>query len=110
MCDRAGNILAPEPAINANRLGKLLNLTVGRARESATPGFSGQGDLPCEVAATTSSTAAVVWLNLLQRARAEQEIHNIPFVRLQPIELDGRDWPEVQAIDVRGVRIRTVHL
>lgn len=36
----------------------------------------------------------------LKRPGAEQELHYVALVRLQPVELDGRDWPEVQPVDV----------
>src|SRR5262249_30804378 len=39
----------------------------------------------------------------LQGARAEQEVDDTPLVRLQPVELDRRDGPEVQPVDVGGV-------
>src|SRR5262245_47921868 len=39
----------------------------------------------------------------LKRSGPEEEFHNVPFVRLQPIELDRRDRRQVQAIDVCSV-------
>ena len=39
----------------------------------------------------------------LERARAEQEIDDVPFVRLEPIELNRRHWSEIQPVDMDGV-------
>ena len=36
----------------------------------------------------------------LERSGPEEKFHNVPFVRLQPIELDRRDRPKVKTIDV----------
>src|SRR5574341_1461157 len=40
----------------------------------------------------------------LKRPWPEEEFHNVPFVRLQPVELDCRDRPQVQAINVRRIQ------
>ncbi len=42
----------------------------------------------------------------LQGSRAEQKIHDVSFVRLQPIELRGGNRAEIQAVDVRRVHKR----
>src|ERR1051325_11831840 len=34
---------------------------------------------------------------------AKEKIHDVPFMRLQPIEFDGWDGAEVEAVDVGGV-------
>src|SRR4030095_4839246 len=39
----------------------------------------------------------------LEGAGAEQEIDNVALMWLEPVQLDGRDRPDVQAIDVRGL-------
>src|SRR6202790_1315557 len=39
----------------------------------------------------------------LERARAEQELDDVAFVRLEPVELDGRNRTEIQSIDVNRV-------
>ena len=39
----------------------------------------------------------------LERARAEQEVDDVAFVRLEPVELNRRHGAEVQAIDVHRV-------
>src|SRR5262249_48613830 len=39
----------------------------------------------------------------LKGAGAEQEIDDVALVRLQPVELDRRDRPEVQPVDVRRI-------
>ena len=39
----------------------------------------------------------------LESSGPEEKFHNVPFVRLQPIELDRRDRTQVQAIDVCSV-------
>src|SRR5215475_9434123 len=36
----------------------------------------------------------------LNRSGPEEKFDNVPFVRLQPIELDRRDGPRVRTIDV----------
>ncbi len=36
-------------------------------------------------------------------AGAEQELDDVPFVRLQPVELDRGDRSDVEPVDVRGV-------
>ena len=42
-------------------------------------------------------------LRRLERPRAEQEIDDVAFVRLQPVELDGRHRTEVEPVDVHRV-------
>src|SRR6266699_146046 len=39
----------------------------------------------------------------LERSRPEEEIHDVPFVRLQPVQLNRRDGADVETVDVRGV-------
>src|SRR5436190_5619008 len=39
----------------------------------------------------------------LEGAGTEQELYDIPLVRLQPIQLDCRNRADIQAIDMRGV-------
>src|SRR5688500_5261476 len=39
----------------------------------------------------------------LKRSGPEEEFNNIPLVRLQPVELNRRNRPQVQAINVCGV-------
>ena len=39
----------------------------------------------------------------LERAGAEQEVDDVAFVRLKPVQLDRRDRPDIQPIDVDGV-------
>src|SRR5262245_50339113 len=39
----------------------------------------------------------------LEGSGPEEKFHDVSFVRLQPIELDRRDGPQVQAVDVRRV-------
>ena len=46
----------------------------------------------------------------LERPGAEQEVDNIPLMRLQPVELDRRQRPQVQPIDVRGICQGTLEL
>ena len=41
---------------------------------------------------------------------AEQEIDDVAFVRLQPVQLDRRDRPEVQPVDVRRVEQAALEL
>ena len=48
-------------------------------------------------------TICISELRGLERARAEQEVDEVAFVRLQPVQADRRDRPDVQAVDVRGV-------
>ena len=33
-----------------------------------------------------------------------QKVDQVPFVGLQPVELDGRYWPQIEPIDVSGVQ------
>src|SRR4051812_25578075 len=42
-------------------------------------------------------------LRRLERARAEQKIDDVAFVRLEPVELNRRDRTEVQPVDVHGI-------
>ena len=44
----------------------------------------------------------------LEGPGAEQEIDDVAFVRLQPIELDRGNRADVQAVDVRGVGQRSL--
>src|SRR5262245_6128077 len=39
----------------------------------------------------------------LKRSWPKEEFHDVSFVRLQPIQLDRRYGPQIQAIDVRRV-------
>ena len=39
----------------------------------------------------------------LEGAGTEEEVDDVPFVRLQPVELDGGHRAEVEAVDVGGV-------
>src|SRR5712664_859841 len=49
-------------------------------------------------------------LPALEGARTEQELYDIAFMRLQPIELDGGNGSDVQAIDVGPVEQRALEL
>src|SRR5579864_4799032 len=42
----------------------------------------------------------------LKRARPEQELDDVAFVRLEPVELNGRDRTEIQSIDVNRIHQR----
>ena len=44
------------------------------------------------------------FLRQLIGPRAEEEINDVPFVRLQPVESVGWDWADIQAINVCRVR------
>src|SRR5229473_1967256 len=46
----------------------------------------------------------------LKRARAEQKLDDVAFVRLEPVELDGRNRTEIQSIDVNRVDQRATEL
>src|SRR5713101_5983981 len=46
----------------------------------------------------------------LKRARAEQKFDDVAFVRLEPVELDGRNRTEIQSIDVNRVDQRATEL
>ena len=48
--------------------------------------------------------ASLLCAGALKRPRAVQEVHDVAFVRLEPVELCGRNGPEVQAIDVVGIK------
>src|SRR5262249_16638392 len=39
----------------------------------------------------------------LKRPRAEQEIDDVPFVRLEPVQLNGRNRTSVEPVNVDGV-------
>ena len=39
----------------------------------------------------------------LKCSRSKQEFHNVPLMRLQPVELDGRYGPQVQPVDMRRI-------
>ncbi len=51
----------------------------------------------------SNSYASQLLFRQLVRPGAEQEIDDVPFVRLQPVELGRGDRADVQAVDVRGV-------
>ena len=42
-------------------------------------------------------------LSVLERSRAEQEVDDVAFVGLEPVELGGGDGADVEAVDVMGV-------
>src|SRR5678815_4571126 len=46
----------------------------------------------------------------LERALAEQEVDDAPLVRLEPVQLDRRDRPDVQPVDVHRVDQRPLEL
>src|SRR4030095_15947054 len=39
----------------------------------------------------------------LERPRSVKELYDVSFVRLQPVELDGRHWAQIKAVDIRCV-------
>ena len=43
------------------------------------------------------------WRAVLERAAAVQEVDDVPFMRLQPVELQRLHLADVQAVDVGGV-------
>ena len=43
----------------------------------------------------------------LKCARPVQKLHNVAFVRLQPVQLDGRNRAEVQSVDVLSIDLTT---
>ena len=57
-----------------------------------------------EVHCTTTAVSGGKRAFKLERAGAEQEVHDAALVRLQPVELDRRDRPDVQPVDVRRRR------
>ena len=47
--------------------------------------------------------ASLLCAGALKRPRAVQKVHDVAFVRLEPVELRGGNGPEVQAIDVVAI-------
>src|SRR3954470_8788598 len=43
------------------------------------------------------------YLGRLERARAEQKVDDVAFVRLEPVELNRRNRTEIQPVDVHGI-------
>src|SRR5207244_3329349 len=51
----------------------------------------------------TSTIRRGSWGGRLERTGAEQKLHDVSFVRLEPVELNRRDRTQIQTIDVHGV-------
>src|SRR3954471_3151016 len=58
---------------------------------------------PASAARSVRVAREILHLRRLERARAEQKIDDVAFVRLEPVELNRRDRTEVQPVDVHGI-------
>jgi hypothetical protein len=43
------------------------------------------------------------WRSVLKGTCSEQEVDDVSFVRLEPVELDRLDFTDIQSIDVGGI-------
>src|SRR5436309_2554871 len=82
---------------------KVRNSRNNIARTRLTKGSPGRQSEPRDAPDALRGARPEPVRGRLERPRPEQEIDDVPFVRLEPVQLNSRDGADVQPVDVRRI-------